>query len=150
MMLLQMSSLGENLKKLRKRAGMSQFVLATKSGVSLGYITKIEQGVAGKRISSFKANALAGALGTTAEELIANSASLIVPIYDEEPDPTRLRLGTKILLVPDGRLDELENFMEFLIDQGEREDDIAPTEREAPGDIGATAEGASSSVGKAE
>ena len=75
-MLFTVTRLGDNLKRLRKRTGMSQVKLAGISGISLGYITKIEQGVAGSRISAAKSKALADALGVTVDDLVGDLGPL--------------------------------------------------------------------------
>ncbi|WP_333670140.1 XRE family transcriptional regulator [Acinetobacter guillouiae] len=61
-----MSTLGENLKKLRKAKKMTQKDLAQKSGVKQSVISELETGIAKSTGSILE---LASALGITAEEL---------------------------------------------------------------------------------
>lgn len=55
------------LAKYRKRLGMSQYGLASATGVSRSYISDIEQGT--KQPRELAAKALAKALGVTVEDL---------------------------------------------------------------------------------
>lgn len=61
-------SIGENLKRLRREKGLKQQDLAKLSGISGGYISKIESGIADPGYSHIKK--LVIALDTTADELI--------------------------------------------------------------------------------
>ena len=67
-----MSTLGENLKKLRKAKKMTQKELAQKSGVKQSVISELETGIAKSTGSILE---LASALGITAEELKKGVAS---------------------------------------------------------------------------
>jgi transcriptional regulator with XRE-family HTH domain len=63
--------IGDQLKELRKAAGLSQMELARASGLSLSVITQLEQGRAtDPKLSTLKA--LAKALGCTLDELGQN------------------------------------------------------------------------------
>lgn len=76
-----MSTLGENLKKLRKAKKMTQKELAQKSGVKQSVISELETGTAKSTGSILE---LASALGITAEELkkgvVSEFDNNVVPI----------------------------------------------------------------------
>ncbi|WEE38609.1 XRE family transcriptional regulator [Acinetobacter sp. TAC-1] len=76
-----MSTLGENLKKLRKAKKMTQKELAQKSGVKQSVISELETGIAKSTGSILE---LASALGITAEELkkgvVSEFDNNVVPI----------------------------------------------------------------------
>ncbi|MCU4319424.1 helix-turn-helix domain-containing protein [Acinetobacter bereziniae] len=76
-----MSTLGENLKKLRKAKKMTQKELAQKSGVKQSVISELETGTAKSTGSILE---LASALGITAEELkkgvVSEFDNYVVPI----------------------------------------------------------------------
>ena len=71
-----MTTLGENLKKIRKAKKMTQIQLAKKSGVKQSVISDLETGTA--KSTSFILE-LAGALGVTAEELKKGVSGEIEP-----------------------------------------------------------------------
>ncbi len=60
-------SIGENIKKKRKEAGINQYVLAEKVGVTQGYIAKVELNM--KIPSMTLGMAIAKVLGCTMDEL---------------------------------------------------------------------------------
>lgn len=62
-------NIGENIKKLRTKAGLSQEDFAKKSGVKYTTLTKIESNVI-KKPSVLIMDKLAKALGVNIEELI--------------------------------------------------------------------------------
>jgi transcriptional regulator with XRE-family HTH domain len=62
-------NIGENIKKLRTKAGLSQEDFATKSGVKYTTLTKIESNVI-KNPSVLIIDKLAKALGVNIEDLI--------------------------------------------------------------------------------
>jgi transcriptional regulator with XRE-family HTH domain len=67
----QPASVGERVKRLRKRAGMTQQELAGKAGISLSNLAQIEQGQkTDPRISTV--TALAEALGVDVNQLLFN------------------------------------------------------------------------------
>ena len=61
-------SIGENIRKKRKEAGINQYVLAEKVGVTQGYIAKVENGM--KMPSMALGNTIAKVLGCTMDELV--------------------------------------------------------------------------------
>src|SRR5262245_3867994 len=70
--------IGNRVKELRVKRGMTQLELAKVTGLSLSIITQLEQGLtADPKMSTLKA--LAKALGVTMDELAAN----------DEPPPKR-------------------------------------------------------------
>ncbi|MCY0933592.1 helix-turn-helix domain-containing protein [Streptomyces sp. H34-S4] len=75
-----MSSLQENVRKHRRRTGMSQEQLAEASGLSVSLVRKAEQG---GNLSVESIHLLARALGTTTSELFATGA----------PDPIHIGAG---------------------------------------------------------
>ncbi len=56
------STIGVNIKYFRKRAGMTQYELSKKSGVSLSYISKLESQKCFKSISISTLNSIANVL----------------------------------------------------------------------------------------
>ncbi|MET7477645.1 helix-turn-helix transcriptional regulator [Streptomyces sp. NPDC005648] len=58
----------ENLKKARAEAGLTQFALATRSGVPQAKISQFENGHVSPSLT--KAAALAGALGLLVDDLL--------------------------------------------------------------------------------
>lgn len=60
-------SIGENIKKKRKEAGVNQYELADKVGVTQGYIAKVENNM--KIPSMTLGKAIANVLGCTMDEL---------------------------------------------------------------------------------
>jgi transcriptional regulator with XRE-family HTH domain len=60
--------LGENLRKLRLKKGLSQGVLANKLGVDRAYISNIENGRMNPTLSTLEK--IAGALGVSSSELL--------------------------------------------------------------------------------
>ena len=61
-------SIGENIKKKRKEAGVNQYELADKVGVTQGYIAKVENNM--KIPSMTLGKAIATVLGCTMDELV--------------------------------------------------------------------------------
>lgn len=62
------SRLGENLKKIRTKKGMSQGIIASKIGADRAYISGIENGKRNLTLSTL--DKLASALGVKVDELI--------------------------------------------------------------------------------
>ncbi|CAL9361677.1 hypothetical protein SUDANB120_00678 [Streptomyces sp. enrichment culture] len=92
-----MSSLQENVRKHRRRAGMSQEQLAEAAGLSLGVVRKIEQG---GNVSVETIHLLARALGTTTSELFATEAP--EPLHLSAGDGPRLSELRRALMPPVG------------------------------------------------
>ena len=64
-----MSSIADNLKRLRKSKGWSQHKLSNEAGLSLTSITKLEQGVTTDPVISTIVK-IANALGISLDELV--------------------------------------------------------------------------------
>jgi transcriptional regulator with XRE-family HTH domain len=76
-----MSTIGENVKRLRAAAGLTQQGLAVAAGLSVSHVSQIEQGTnQDPRGSTLRA--LARTLGTTIDALLAEP---------DEPTPRRGR-----------------------------------------------------------
>ncbi|MFE9253998.1 helix-turn-helix domain-containing protein [Streptomyces sp. NPDC006879] len=97
-----MSSLSENVRKHRRRAGMSQEQLAEAARLSLGLVRKAEQG---GNLSVESIHALARALGTTTSELFATEAP--APVRVNEGDGPKLSELRRALMPPIGLRDVL-------------------------------------------
>jgi transcriptional regulator with XRE-family HTH domain len=68
------TSLGENLQRLRKAAGLSQQALAVAAGLSVGLVSQTEQGQPGTGNPRVKTLAgLARALGVKIDALLAGT-----------------------------------------------------------------------------
>lgn len=86
--------------------------------MSLGYIQRIEQGVAGKRIGNQKLNALASALGVGAEQLEGNAQQTV---EDERPSSARVEaLLDKIELLSPEEQDEVDAYIDFRLKRSGR------------------------------
>ncbi|MFW2098206.1 LexA family protein [Acinetobacter sp. ULE_I057] len=96
-----MSTLGENLKKLRKAKKMTQKVLAQKSGVKQSVISELETGVAKSTGSILE---LASALGITAEELKKG----VVSEFDNNVAPITSKLIPVLSWVQAGSMTSVE------------------------------------------
>ncbi|ELW84774.1 MULTISPECIES: LexA family protein [Acinetobacter] len=96
-----MSTLGENLKKLRKAKKMTQKELAQKSGVKQSVISELETGTAKSTGSILE---LASALGITAEELKKG----VVSEFDNNVVPISSRLIPVLSWVQAGSMTSIE------------------------------------------
>ena len=96
-----MSTLGENLKKLRKAKKMTQKELAQKSGVKQSVISELETGTAKSTGSILE---LASALGITAEELKKG----VVGEFDNNVVPITSRLIPVLSWVQAGSMTSVE------------------------------------------
>ncbi|WP_151803957.1 LexA family protein [Acinetobacter bereziniae] len=96
-----MSTLGENLKKLRKAKKMTQKELAQKSGVKQSVISELETGTAKSTGSILE---LASALGITAEELKKG----VVSEFDNNVVPITSRLIPVLSWVQAGSMTSVE------------------------------------------
>jgi SOS-response transcriptional repressor LexA len=96
-----MSTLGENLKKLRKAKKMTQKELAQKSGVKQSVISELETGTAKSTGSILE---LASALGITAEELKKG----VVSEFDNNVVPITSRLIPVLSWVQAGSMTSIE------------------------------------------
>ncbi|MEN8410523.1 S24 family peptidase [Acinetobacter bereziniae] len=96
-----MSTLGENLKKLRKAKKMTQKELAQKSGVKQSVISELETGTAKSTGSILE---LASALGITAEELKKG----VVSEFDNNVIPISSRLIPVLSWVQAGSMTSIE------------------------------------------
>jgi transcriptional regulator with XRE-family HTH domain len=90
--------LADNVRKLRRRAGLSQEELAHASGFSVGTIRKIEQG-GSVRIETL--HGIARALGVRTSDLLASGAPQ--PVSHDETETLNLR-DLRIALTPRIRL----------------------------------------------
>ncbi|MEN8283074.1 LexA family protein [Acinetobacter gerneri] len=97
-----MSTLGENLKKLRKAKKMTQKDLAQKSGVKQSVISELETGVAKSTGSILE---LASALGITAEELRKG----VINGFDNNVVPITSRLIPVLSWVQAGSMTSVES-----------------------------------------
>ena len=97
-----MSTLGENLKKLRKAKKMTQKDLAQKSGVKQSVISELETGVAKSTGSILE---LASALGITAEELRKG----VINGFDNNVVPVTSRLIPVLSWVQAGSMTSVES-----------------------------------------
>lgn len=97
-----MSTLGENLKKLRKAKKMTQKDLAQKSGVKQSVISELETGVAKSTGSILE---LASALGITAEELRKG----VINGFDNNVVPMTSRLIPVLSWVQAGSMTSVES-----------------------------------------
>jgi transcriptional regulator with XRE-family HTH domain len=80
--------IGDQLKRLRKAAGISQQTLATRAGLSMSAVIHIEAGrIPDPRGSTLKA--LARALGATVDELLAEDEETPAPEASQEQPPER-------------------------------------------------------------
>jgi SOS-response transcriptional repressor LexA len=96
-----MSTLGENLKKLRKAKKMTQKELAQKSGVKQSVISELETGTAKSTGSILE---LASALGITAEELKKG----VVSEFDNNVVPITSKLIPVLSWVQAGSMTSIE------------------------------------------
>ncbi|MDJ0464862.1 helix-turn-helix transcriptional regulator [Streptomyces sp. H27-C3] len=92
-----MSSLQENVRNHRRRAGMSQEQLAEAAGLSVGVIRKVEQG---GNVQVETLHMLARALGTTTSSLFATEAP--EPIHVNAGDGPKLSELRRALMPPIG------------------------------------------------
>lgn len=92
-----MSSLQENVRNYRRRAGLSQEELAEAADVSVGVVRKVEQG-GSARVETL--HAFARALGTTTSSLFATGAP--EPVRANEGDSVRLMELRRALMPPVG------------------------------------------------
>ncbi|MFW2080970.1 LexA family protein [Acinetobacter guillouiae] len=97
-----MSTLGENLKKLRKAKKMTQKDLAQKSGVKQSVISELETGIAKSTGSILE---LANALGITAEELKKG----VIDGFDNNVVPITSRLIPVLSWVQAGSMTSVES-----------------------------------------
>ena len=83
-----MSELGETLASLRKRAGLSQSELASRSNLTGGYISQLESGTRGDRVPRITLERLAQALGVD-PRILKSAAGLRVNAghVDIQPRP---------------------------------------------------------------
>ncbi|MYX26680.1 helix-turn-helix domain-containing protein [Streptomyces sp. SID8381] len=92
-----MSSLQENVRNHRRRAGMSQEQLAEAAGLSVGVVRKVEQG---QNVSVESLNALARALGAETSSLFATEVPS--PIEVDSSEGPRLMELRRALMPPVG------------------------------------------------
>ncbi|MBY8869741.1 MULTISPECIES: helix-turn-helix domain-containing protein [Streptomyces] len=92
-----MSSLQENVRNHRRRAGMSQEQLAEAASLSVGVVRKVEQG---QNVSVESLNALARALGTETSSLFATEVPS--PIEVDSSEGPRLMELRRALMPPVG------------------------------------------------
>jgi transcriptional regulator with XRE-family HTH domain len=95
-----MSSLAENVRNFRRRAGLSQEQLAEDAGLSIGVVRKIEQG-GSARVETL--HGLARALGVTTSSLFETAAP--EPVRTHESDSVRLMELRRALMPPVGLAD---------------------------------------------
>ncbi|MFP8905438.1 helix-turn-helix domain-containing protein [Streptomyces atacamensis] len=97
-----MSSLQENVRTHRRRAGMSQEQLAEAAGLSVGVVRKVEQG-GDARVETL--HMLARALGTTTSSLFATEA--LDPVHTRDGDGPKLMELRRALMPPVGLAETL-------------------------------------------
>lgn len=97
-----MSTLGENLKKLRKAKKMTQKELAQKSGVKQSVISELETGTAKSTGSILE---LASALGVTAEDLKKG----VIGTFDNNVVPVTSKLIPVLSWVQAGAMTSVED-----------------------------------------
>ena len=73
-----MTTVGENVRRLRKAADKSQQEVAVAAGLSVSIISQIEQG-SNKDPRGSTLRKIATALGTTVDELLAEPADQVAP-----------------------------------------------------------------------
>lgn len=98
--------LGANIKRLRRRLGLSQFKLAGLSGISTSHLGEIETG--SKWPSARTLQILVDALGVGPEELFKDEDLVAAESYRGEPitRAVLLQLKTRINAAIDESLDE--------------------------------------------
>ena len=81
--------IGEQIRNIRKRRGMTQEALADRSGLSFSYISDVERGT--RNISLDSLGRIVEALGTTPAQMFADMNELLVKT---ESDAARGKLET--------------------------------------------------------
>lgn len=105
-------SLGEKVKKCRKKRGLNQKQLADASKITQATISRIESGEV-KQLKSKSLRKLAGALGVTVDYLV-DKTNKLTPDDIVESDPTAKYIFRGYEKLSPAQREKLESFVRFL------------------------------------
>ncbi len=88
--------IGERVKAARQRQRWSQRMLAYKAGVSHAYVSHLEAGGI-PRPGAAMVGKIAGALGTTVQDLLGDAALIDVSSLNINPDIEEIRVNLAVL-----------------------------------------------------